>query len=310
MDETRSWMSRLPSLDALRVFQAAAHHRSFSRAARELHVTQGAVSHRIRGLEEALGQPLFERGHRRVEPTEAGRLLLRAVDEAMDTLEAGLAALGRPGQEGLVVVSCSPSFAIRWLVPHLPALRAALPHLDVRIAAEDRLVQPGHEGIDACIRYGPPGEPGPGAAVDEVQLSVEQVTPVLSPRLLAQGPPLSSPDDLRHCTLLHDEVLRDHPGRVGWERWLRAAGATQVDPRRGPRFSHAHLALEAALAGQGVALARGILVARDLAEGRLVAPFALRLESGLTYRVLTPRRGLRPAVRQFVDWLVAAVRDG
>ena len=157
MDEKRSWIRRLPSLDALRVFQAAARHRSFSRAAAELHVTPGAVSHRIRGLEEALGMPLFERGRRRVELTEAGRTLILAVDEALATVEQALGSLRRPGQDVLLMVSCSPSFAIRWLVPKLPALQAALPGLDLRIQADDRLVDPGRDGIDLCIRYGPGG---------------------------------------------------------------------------------------------------------------------------------------------------------
>ncbi|RME25259.1 MAG: LysR family transcriptional regulator, partial [Deltaproteobacteria bacterium] len=160
-------------------------------------------------------------------------------------------------------------------------------------------------GIDVCIRYGP----GSGTGGEAWRLSVERVTPVCSPRLLEGPAPLRRPEDLAHHVLLHDDVLAGHPGRVGWTRWLAAAGVTSVDPRRGPRFSHAHMAIEAAIAGQGVALARGILVARDVAEGRLVTPFDLSVVSGLAYWVVTPpRRVLRPAVAAFRDWLVEAVQ--
>lgn len=300
-------MSPLPSLDALRVFQAAAATGSFSRAAQQLHVTQGAVSHRIRALEEQLGIPLFDRSSRRVVLTAQGQLLARAVDEGLARIQRGLDEVQALQASGQLMVSCSPSFAIRWLVPHLPELRAEHPDLDVRISADDRLVQPGFDGIDVCVRYGPGGT----ADAEALRLSVERVTPVCSPRLLQGGSPLRQPADLARHVLLHDEVLRGHPGRVGWARWLEAAGAPEVSADRGPRFSHAHLAIEAAIAGQGVALARGILVARDLAEGRLVAPFPLAVESGLAYWVLTPRGAApRPAVAAFRDWIVAAVAGG
>ncbi len=300
-------MSQLPSLDALQTFDAAARHLSFSAAARELHVTQGAVSHRIRGLEEQLGQRLFLRVGRRVELSEEGRVLAAAVADAFERLHAGLGELADLRREGQLMVSCSPSFAIRWLVPNLAHLRAASPGIDVRISADDRLVEPGRDGIDVCIRYGPGG----ALHAREQRLSIEQVTPVCSPRLLEGGDALRHPDDLADHVLLHDEVLLGHPGRVGWSRWLQAAGATRVDPRQGLHFSHAHLALEAAIAGQGVALARGILVARDLAEGRLVAPFPVSVASGLAYWLLTPARGVpRPAIADFQAWLLAAVAGG
>ena len=298
-------MQKIPSLDALRTFQAAARHLSFSRAARELHVTQGAVSHRIRSLEEALGYPLFLRAARRVELTLEGRVLASAVDDAFARLDQGFEELDQLRETGRLMVSCSTSFAIRWLVPHLPELQQVAPGLEVGISADDRLMPPGRQDIDVCIRYGPGGTEG----VDEVRLSIEEVTPVCSPQLLAAGPPLRTPDDLAHHVLLHDEMMRGHPGRVGWRRWLEAAGATAVDPSKGARFSHAHMAVEAALAGQGVALARGILVAGELAAGRLVAPFDLRVESGLAYWVLTPKRGApRPQVETFRRWLLDAVR--
>lgn len=293
-------INRLPSLDALLAFREVARRQSFTKAARALSVTQGAVSHRIRGLEEHLGLALFHRTSRRVELTEAGRILSASIEGALESVEEGLRRVEQLSEAERLVVSCSPSFAIRWLVPHLPELQADQPGLDVRISADDRLFQPGQDGIDVCIRYGPGGTRG----VDEVRLSVEQVTPVCSPKLLDGPHPLRRIEDLVHHTLLHDEVLRGHPGRVGWGRWLAATGVTSVDPDPGVRFSHSYMAVEAATAGQGVALARGILVQRELRDGRLVAPFEASVESGLAYWVLTPRGGRcgRTSLRSASGW--------
>lgn len=303
--EPYSWIERLPSLEALRFFEAVARTRSFSEAARRLHVTQGAVSHRIRGLEDALGVALFVREGRRVELSEEGLSLYRATEEAFTALDRGLESLLGEAHHGHLMVSCSPSFAIRWLVPNLAQLREQAPGIDVRISADDRLVEPGRAGIDVCIRYGPGGSLS-GA---EQRLCEVQVLAVCSPALLAGEFPLLSPADLASHTLLHDEVLKDHPDRVGWAQWLAAAGASQVDPDAGPRFSHAYMALEAALAGQGVALARGILVSRDLRAGRLVAPFPLALSTRLGYQVLSPLRARPNPIRSaFVEWLVEAVQ--
>ncbi len=291
-------MSQLPSLPGLEAFEAVARHKSFTRAARELHVTQSAISHRVRALEEQIGATLFVREGKSVALTDAGRVLDEAVRDAFALLRDATRRLERT-QEATLTVSCSPSFAIRWLVPRLPSFRARHPGLDLRIAADDRLVLPGRGGIDACLRYGP----GDYEGVDCTRLAVERIAPVASPVLLERVP-LREPADLGAHVLLHDEVLRDHPGRIGWRRWLEAAGARGVDPERGPRFSHAHMALEAAVAGQGVALGRTTLVSRDLSEGRLVRPLAPELESGLAYWLLTPRGVAPPApVRALAAWL-------
>jgi len=295
-------INQLPSLEALLTFREVARQRSFTGAARVLHVTQGAVSHRIRRLESHLGLALFHRTTRQVRLTEGGRVLDVACKEAFDLLEGAVGRIHTLAQGGRLVVSCSPSFAIRWLVPHLPQLQAAMPDLEVLLSADDRLVTPGQDGVHLCVRYGA----GAYEGLSYKRLSVEKVRPVCSPALL---PKLRTPADLAHTTLLHDEVLRGHRGRVGWTSWLRTYGDGTVDPSKGVRFSHAHLALEAALAGQGVALARGILVARDLAEGRLVAPFEMALESGLAYWVVTPDLRPRPAVARFRSWLIEAVKS-
>lgn len=292
-------MSQLPSLPGLEAFEAVARNGSFTRAARELHVTQSAISHRVRALEEQLGAALFSREGRTIVLTDAGRVLDEAVRDAFALLRDAVQRLER-AEDSTLTISCSPSFAIRWLVPRLPSFRARHPDLDLRIAADDRLVHPGRGGIDACLRYGA----GDYDGVEHTRLAVERIAPVCSPVLLERSP-LSTPDDLRTHVLLHDEVLHDHPGRVGWRRWLEAAGARGVDPDRGPRFSHAHMALEAAVAGQGIALGRTTLISRDLREGRLVRPFALELESSLAYWLLTPRGvAVSGPVRALTEWLL------
>lgn len=286
----------LPSLSGLEAFDAVVRLGSFTRAAKGLHISQSAVSHRIRALEAQLGRPLFVRRARQLELTREGRELSVAVTEGFERLRDGVRALDRG--TGALTVSCSPSFAIRWLVPRLVELREAHPDLEVRLAADDRLATPGVGGVDACLRYGAGDYPG----VSLTRLAEERISPVCSPAL-----GLVHPRDLAKHVRLHDEVLRHHPDRVGWRRWLAAAGLGQLDPDAGPRFSHAHMAIEAAIAGQGVALGRTSLVARDLREGRLVQPFELALVSGLSYWFVAPQGPLSDPVTRFRDWLQAAM---
>ena len=292
-------MSMDLSLDALAAFEAVARHGSFTAAARELCVTQGAVSHRVRALEDKLGVTLLHRTTRHTEPTEDGAILAAAVSRGLEAIQGALQKLAERGRQEHVAVSCSPSFAIRWLVRHLHDLSEAHPEITVRIAAEDQLVAPGREGIDSCIRFGA----GSYRGFAVTRLTHEEV--VARPALLAIEP-LHKLADLEHHLLLHHDVLRDHPENVDWRRWL-AGTKVQVDPERGPRFSHAHLALEAALAGQGVALGRRTLVADDLAAGRLVSPLRRKVPSGLAYHWVTTTGPLRPAVRRFGAWLAAAL---
>jgi len=293
---------QMPSLPGLEAFDAVARLGSFTRAALELHVTQSAVSHRVKGLESHLGCALFVRRARAVELTVEGRLLAASTREAFQLLRDGLERVERERRGGVLTISCSPSLAIRWLVPNLPKFTAAHPGSHVRLDADDRLAHPGEDGIDACLRYGAGGYRG----VHHTRLAEERITPVCAPSLGAQ---LRRPSDLKKHVLLHDEVLRSHPGRVGWRRWLEAAKVRGTDPDAGPRFSHAHMALEAAVAGQGVALGRTTLVARDLADGRLVQPFELELPSALSYWLLTPRAPAPPPrVQAFEHWILAAVQ--
>lgn len=292
-------MANQPSLSALRVFEAAARHLSFTLAARELHVTQGAVSHQIRALEADLGYPLFTRLPRQVLLTQEGQLLSRAVGEALGTIEQALARNRRRQGRGWITVSASPSFAMRWLVPRLDDFRSVYPDLDVRIAATDRLVDPRREAIDLCIRYGEGHYPG----LSVTPLSTDEVFPVCSPRLAG----LESPADLRHHRLLHDEMFKDHPQRPGWEQWASLAGL-DLSGIPTARFSHASMAIEAAIAGQGVALGRSCLVDRDLAEGRLTCPFGPRFRSPFSYWLITPPGGQPlPRVQTLMVWLESAL---
>ncbi|MEL6348085.1 MAG: transcriptional regulator GcvA [Myxococcota bacterium] len=298
-------MFKLPSLSGLRAFEAAARHLSFTRAAQELYVTQGAISHQIRALEEELGYPLFNRLPRRVTLTEEGQILGQALTGAFEDIVGALAEIGRLQQQGWLTVSASPSFAVKWLVPRLDDFRAHHPEMDVRIAATDRLVDPRREPVDLCIRYGAAVSTGLDAEV----LITDRVFPVCSPALLHGARPLQTPADLRHHRLLHDEMFLEHPDRPGWRRWAALAGVS-LEGALSARFSHASMALEAAVAGQGVALGRSSLVALDLAEGRLVQPFGPAFASSFSYRLVAAPGGLqRPRVKRLVAWLKTQAED-
>lgn len=298
-------MFNLPSLSGLRAFEAAARHLSFTRAAEELHVTQGAISHQIRALEEELGYALFNRLPRRVTLTEEGQLLSQALTGALEDISQALVEIRRRHRRGWITVSVSPSFAVKWLVPRLDDFRRRHPELDVRIAATDRLVDPRQEPVDLCVRYGE----GRAAGLDIAPLVTDEVFPVCSPRLLQGDPPLRRPADLPHHRLLHDEMFPEHPERPGWSRWASLAGVSLEDAASA-RFSHASMALEAAAAGQGIALGRSSLVAADLESGRLVRPFGPTFRSPFSYWLVAAPGGFdRPRTRLLIEWLQDAVKD-
>ncbi|MEL7371787.1 MAG: transcriptional regulator GcvA [Myxococcota bacterium] len=294
-------MAHLPSLSALRAFEAAARHLSFTRAAEELHVTQAAISHQVKALEDELSCTLFLRLSRRVALTEEGRLLAAAATEAFTRIESGLEAVGRAGQSGVVNVSVSPSFAVKWLVPRLDKFRQEHPDIDVRISANDRMVDPVREKVDLCIRYGSGRYP----KLETTRLLTDQVFPVCSPQLLASGPKLEKAEDLVNHVLLQDEMMKHDPLRPDWTKWFAAAGVNGVDTSRGFSFSHASMMLDAASAGQGVALGRSTLVADDVASGRLVRLFTTSFTCGFGYYIAVPKGvPLGPRIQAFRDWLL------
>lgn len=293
---------QLSSLDNLVTFAEVGKCRSFSRAARALHVTPSAVSHRIADLERQLGVELFARTTRSVRPTDAGRVLLASVESGLELIHEGFSKVSSATAQPSLTVSCSPSFAIRWLLPQVGNFRREFPELELHVAADDRLFDPRRDDIDVCIRYGA----GNYAGLVARKLATEWVFPVCSPEFQKRHR-LRRPAQLERLRLIHHDVLRDHPARVDWPRWLRRAGVEGQLRGGKVHFSHAHLALSAALAGEGVALGRTSLVKEDLARGHLVAPFGPRLRSGLSYYLVTSP-GARPEVELFGKWVRRAMR--
>ena len=237
---------RLPPLNALRAFEAAARHLSFTRAADELAVTQAAVSHQVKTLEEWLGLKLFQRENRTIYLTREGQTYLPAVRQALDTVAEATRRLLESDAQGPLTVSVLPSFAAKWLLPRLAAFRARHPEIDVRISSNDQPIDFARDDVDMAVRMGR----GEWTGVTAIKFLEEDLFPVCAPALLAGAHPLNRPEDLRHHTLLHDDMRQD------WRTWLMAAGGEGVDPQRGPGYTDSALVIQAAVEGQGVALGR------------------------------------------------------
>lgn len=295
-------MSRpLLPLNGFRAFESAARHLSFAKAAEELRVTPAAISHQVRVLEAYLGLKLFRRSKRRIFLTEAGQTLLPDLRDGFDKLEAGLARVKRLEEGGILTLSMSPSFAAKWLVPRLDRFRAEHPDIDIRIDADIRITDFATEDVDLAIRYGPGHYPG----LETIPLFGEEFFPVCNPRLLSGESALRSPADLTRHTLLHDEVVNLAGKMPTWRTWLKAAGVAGVDPERGLRFSSSVMATQAAIDGQGVLLGRSLIVADDLAAGRLVRPFELSCPFEFAYHLVhPPQAATRRKVTAFKDWIL------
>lgn len=303
MPSRASQTPRLPSLTALRTFECAARHGSFQRAADELCVTPAAVSQQIRHLEEELSVQLFERHHRQVELTEAGRRTAQALHHAFALIRD---ALTRPSRDPAVLrISTVASFASKWLVPRLHRFAQLHPQVQVRIDVDDRFSSFDRNGVDVAVRYGP----GEYAGLFVERLTGAEVFPVCHPALLDHPRhPLREPRHLRFHALLHDRAAEGRPGVPDWSSWLAAAALPQVDATKGPVFDSMYLAQEAALSGQGVALGVEPLVADDLARGRLVVPFGPRLDNRYAFWVVCQRaRRDDVLVRAFRRWLADEV---
>lgn len=293
---------RLPALNALRAFEASARHLSFRKAAEELHVTPAAISQQIRGLERQLGIDLFHRRVRALELTSAGRASLPHLSDGFERLLAGVEAMHLDDRLNFLTVSVPPSFGARWLVPRLARLRRAHPEFEVRVDAKDEIANFTTDGVDLAIRYGRGHYP---PAVVECLMTVD-LFPACSPGLLAGDVSAMCPSDLAAWTLLHSTWTETSESEPGWRMWLRAAGAEEVDPEPGPRFSNDAMLVEAALAGQGVALVSDAMVGGELKTGRLVRPFppAVYEQTEFCYYVVYPERHrATPKVQAFRDWL-------
>jgi LysR family glycine cleavage system transcriptional activator len=292
---------RLPPLNALRAFEAAARHLNFSRAADELSVTPGAVSQQIQNLEDYVGVSLFKRTPKGLLLTDPAQIALPALREAFDRLAEAASMLTAAVDGRRLTVSVAPSFAAKWLVPRLGHFEALHPHVDVWISAGMELVDFNNGEIDIAIRYGAGRYPG----LEVVRLMQETVIPVASPTLL-EGQPLHDPADLAGHVLLHDGSPDADDSCPDWTMWLAARGVRGVDGTRGPRFNQSSLVIEAAVGGRGVALAKRALAQADLDAGRLVAPFQITTAVDFAYYLVHPKpKGRLPQVKAFMTWLIA-----
>lgn len=294
-------MRRLPNLNALRAFEAAGRHLSFTKAAAELNVTQGAISHQVASLEAQLGMALFRRLNRRLELTEAGVAFLPELTKAFDHIARGVAELSRKEASGALKVSVMPSFAARWLLPRLSRFRALAPDIDVMVLSTDALADFAGDEIDLGIRFGFGSYPG----LKVTRLMGDSLLPVCAPALLEKLPELRSPEALSRTQLLHDDAGEEGPAQIGWRGWLKQAGVASIDASRGAFFSDSSMVVIAALAGEGVALARLSLCLDELVAGRLVQPFGPILPHGRSYYIATTQEKARwPKVASFTDWLI------
>ena len=295
---------RLPPLDLLRGFEAAARHLSFTRAADELSLTQSAVSRQIKALEEHLGAALFKRQHRALLLTESGQLMYRAVADALRRIAEAAAQLRAPART--LTVSTTISFASLWLVPRLAAFREAHPDIDIRVDANNRLLDLAREAIEVAIRYAPPSL----VPADAIRLFGEEVMPVASPALLRRQP-LATPADLGNHVLLHYERPDGGAPWLSWNAWLEVMKLPPLASSRGAlHLTQYDQVIRAAVDGQGVAIATTPLVKDLIRKGRLVAPLKQRAASARAYyAVVAPAAARRPEVEAFVQWLIAQAKE-
>jgi len=298
---------RLPSLDLLRGFEAAARHLSFTRAAEEMFLTQSALSRQVIALEEQLGTPLFERRHRELRLTDAGQVLHIAAKSMLDELGRAVARIRREENTQPLTVSTNLPFASLWLIPRLVRFRTRHPAIDVFISADDRIVDLEREQIDLAVRYCSEAMAPPGAP----RLFGERLLPVCAPAL-AHDParPLKRPEDLARHVLLH---LDDERGRfpwLNWSAWLAAIGIHELKPAGSLRFNHSAEAMQAAVDGLGVALGRVPLINSLLQQRKLVAPFRNKYATARAYFIVASTRAAkRPGAQAFIDWLIEEARS-
>ena len=286
----------LPPLNALRSFEAAARHQSFTRAADELCVTQGAVSHQVKALEAELGLKLFNRERQGLAITDAGHDYLAVVRDAFDRIALGTDRLLQRLHSGVITVSMSPDFAAKWLVGRLGRFAEAYPDIELKVSATIHHCDFAREDVDLAIRHGA----GNWAGLDAVNLCSEELFPVCGPTLLGSQRRIHCPEDVLQFPLLHLNDRRD------WSRWLEAAGASGEGLLHGPILNHASMLIDAAINGQGITLARTALVAADLINGRLVRPFQTTLPLKNTYWIVCPKAtSALPKIAAFRDWLLA-----
>ncbi|MBT4889316.1 MAG: transcriptional regulator GcvA [Rhodospirillales bacterium] len=291
---------QLPPLNGLRAFEAAARHLSFTKAADELFVTQAAISHQVKGLEDSIGHALFNRVNRGLKLTPEGQILYPAVSDGLDLMASALRYLHETDNAGTLTISTMDSFAAGWLVPKLAGFRQQYREIDVRLAMGDRLVDFAHDEVDLAIRYGPGHYPG----CETCHLMDEVIFPVISPDLLASGPPINTPDDILKYTLLHDIMPED------WNKWFSQAGVSNPGIAGSLSIEHSYLVIQAAVAGQGIALGRSVLVADQIASGHLVRLLDISLPASYAYYMVGPPTiWNRPKIKIFRDWIMEQIAE-
>lgn len=303
----------MPPLNALRAFEAAARHLSLTKAAQELHVTAGALSHQIRGLEELLGCKLFKRGVRSIALTPAGKLLYPGLQTGFIHIRDAVAALSDEGEARVLVISTSPAFTSKWLAPRLYRFSSTNPAIDARVSSTLAHANFTTDGVDVAVR---------NLRIDattDSELAIEKLVKlhlvaVCSPKLIDTHGAFATPEGLKDVPLIHDDTLAGHAELPTWADWFKAAGVDGIDVSRGLRFNSADHALEATIEGAGVLLAHDLLAYDEVRTGRLVIPFELSLPSGRGYYLVCPhKRQNRPHVQAFRAWIkqeVAALNWG
>ena len=305
---------RLPPLNALRAFEAAARHLSFKKAARDLHVTAGAVSHQVKLLEEHLGMPLFRRLTRALELTPEAQVMLPRVREGLEKLASAVELVRAREEACALTVMAPPNFAARWLIPRLARFTDRNPNLELHVASRQSMVDGAQNGHHVPLDEAPADTPlvmvrfgdgrYPGLHVEEMFNAL--YVAVCSPKLLKGKRALRKPADLHHHTLIHDDTVTEEGARPDWRDFLELLGVPDVDAARGPRFSDAALAVEAAIEGMGVTLAMKPLVSAEIEAGRLAIPFDVTARTSYSYYLVTPEtQAENRSVAAFREWLLA-----
>jgi len=296
----------LPSLDLLRGFESAARNLSFTKAAEELFVTQSAVSRQVKTIENHLGAALFVRRHRALLLTEAGHDLYRATAQALRQLSDAAARIKERGAGRTLTVTATIGFASLWLIPRLADFRSQRPDIDIRISANNQMLDLEREGIEVAIRYCMPKAAPEGA----VKLFGEVVLPVCSPKRVTRAAPLATPGDLRHHVLLHYERPEGVTPWLSWTVWLETMQLPGLKPAGSLHFSQYDQTIRAAIDGQGVALGTSPLVRQLIRQGKLIAPLAKEFESlRAYYLVISADAAGRPEVKDFAGWLLGQAKQ-
>jgi LysR family glycine cleavage system transcriptional activator len=290
---------RLPPLNSLKAFEAAARNLSFTKAAEEMFVTQAAISHQIKLLEEHLSMKLFMRRNRSLLLTEEGQSYYLDIKDIFAHLYEATERLLTRGAKGSISIALTPSFAIQWLIPRLSEFSNLHPDIDVKIKAVDYDDNSLTDDVDVAIYYGL----GNWQGVFTDKLYTEYLTPVCSPLLLSGEKALSEPSDLMNHTLLHDM------SRNNWKEWIKVAGVKDINVNQGPIFSHSSMVLQAAIHGQGIALGNSVLAKPEIESGRLVTPFnEVLVSKNAFYLVCREAQVDSPKIVAFRNWLLEAVR--